>query len=153
MSDFSGSWYGMKETPDIGVTAMGGSLNKKGKVDNYAAHYSLIMQLEHVHGWLENKGAKKLSHWAHELMEHTKVAQEAPEYLRADMLRHLDSKKKLLREKANNHIAHKDVFDEFIKLLKKAFPSNRTINKRITATIKLHEQFLADAKKAKELVK
>lgn len=151
MSDFSNSWYGMKETPDFGVTAMGGSSKKSPKVDNSVAHYSLIMELEHKHAWLEHKG-KKLSCWAHSINDQSKAAQVAPEYLKADMLKHVETKKKLLREAVERKLAHKKSFEDFVDLINKAFPGNKSIKKRLSDTIKLHEQFIADVKRAKELV-
>lgn len=153
MSDFSASWYGMKETPDIGITAMGGGgKNDKNDKNNNAAHYSLIMQLEHTHGWLEQKG-KKMSSWAHKLVAQSKTAMNASDNLRSDMIKNVDAHKKLLREKVHMHQSNKKTFDDFISLLRKAFPDDIVIKKRISETVKLHELFIADGKKAKDLIK
>lgn len=145
-SDYSAA---KNQTPDIGITAEGGGKKTKKMVD---AHFSLLMQLDSVYGWLKNKNPKKMTNWAYQLIEEKRIAASAPEAIKGKMLANIADKMNILLQIVDVKMGHKKVFTDFVEILNLAFAGNRLVKKRVSEMVKLHAIFFADLVKAKSIV-
>jgi hypothetical protein len=131
------------------ITAEGGGKKTKKMVD---AHFSLLMQMDSVYGWLKNKNLKKMTNWAYELVEEKKIAASAPEAIKGKMLKNIADRMNIILDIVDVEMGHKKVFTDFVEILKIAFPGNRLVKKRVSEMVKLHSLFFADLVKAKSIV-
>lgn len=149
-SDFASSWMGMRQTPEVGITAEGGAKKR----EHYTAlHFNLLKQLHHVHSWLKSKNPKKTTNWAKDIIEEAKVSKLASGSLKEKLDKHVQNKAQMLRDMVDRKLAHKHVLRDFAKIIDEAFPNNKSVRKHMTETLRLHEQHLADLENAKALVK
>lgn len=149
-SDFSSSWMGMRQTPEIGITAEGGGKKHTSMSD---VHFYLLKQLHHLNSWLKSRNPKKVTNWAQDIVEESKIANKAKGTLQEKLKKHSSQKAQMLREMVDRKLSHKHVLEDFTKIVQEAFPKNTSVRKHINQTLRLHEQHMSDLQNAKALVK
>jgi len=126
--------------------------NNKDKSHINRIHINYLRELNYLNDWLKYRNPKKMTNRATELIDENKFIKLAPDDIKDKLGEHLNEKVEIIKEAIDRKLYNKIVFDNFIKMIKPEFKDNNTIIKQIDETIKLHDQFYNDLKKAKSII-
>lgn len=131
-------------------------MKRNGKKDDYIyltkVHLNLLKELNYLNDWLKSRNPKKMTSKVQDLMEEFKLIKKADQPLKSKMEHHLKDKTAIIKDAIDRKLDDIIVFDNFIKIVKSDFKGNDVVGKHIEETVKLHDVYNNDLRKAKELI-
>lgn len=134
----------MKKTTGHGKDESSYKLNK--------VQLTLLKELDYLNNWLKMRNPKKMTTRVQDLIDEIKVIKNSGEPIKAKMEQHLKDKTEIIKDAIERKLDDLIVFDNFIKIIKPDFKENSVIMKHINDTIKHHDIYSNDLRKAKELI-
>jgi len=110
----------------------------------------ILKELNYLNNWLKFRNPKKITIRANDLLDEYKLLKSSN--LKDKVGEHLLNKVSMLKKIINDKIENINVFNDFIKIVKKEFNDNSVIMKNIEETIKLHKQYINDLEKGKYII-
>lgn len=127
-----------------------------GNIENNAKiskiQINLLKELNYLNNWLKDRNNKKLTNRALDLLEEKKLIKNTSQQIKDKLEQHIIDKANILGETIDRKINNMSVFNNFIKIIKPEFKGNDLIMKHIDETIKYHNIYQSDLKKAKDII-
>jgi|688.fasta_scaffold01580_27 hypothetical protein len=113
----------------------------------------ILKELNYLNNWLKFRNPKKITIRANDLFDEYKLLKSSDSsVLREKVGEHLLNKVSMLKKIIDDKIDNINVFNDFIKIVKKEFNDNSVIMKNIDETVKLHKQYINDLEKGKDII-
>lgn len=113
---------------------------------------SQLKELNYLNNWLKMRNPKKMTTRVQDLIDEIKIIKNSGEPIKVKMEQHLKDKTEIIKDAIERKLDDLIVFDNFIKIIKPNFKENSVIMKHINDTIKHHDIYSNDLRKAKELI-
>ena len=126
--------------------------NKDNNIKISKIQVNLLRELNYLNNWLKDRNAKKLTNRANDLLYELKIIKNSSPQLRDKLEQHIKDKANILGDTINTKVNNIGVFNNFIKIIKSEFKGNDLIIKHIDDTIKYHNIYQSDLKKAKDII-
>jgi Mlc titration factor MtfA (ptsG expression regulator) len=127
-----------------------------GNIENNAKiskiQINLLKELNYLNNWLKDRNNKKLTNRAIDLLQEKKLIKNTSQQIKDKLEQHIIDKANILGEIIDRKINNMSVFNNFIKIIKPEFKGNDLIMKHIDETIKYHNIYQSDLKKAKDII-
>jgi len=127
-----------------------------GNIENNAKiskiQINLLKELNYLNNWLKDRNNKKLTNRAIDLLQEKKLIKNTSQQIKDKLEQHIIDKANILGETIDRKINNMSVFNNFIKIIKPEFKGNDLIMKHIDETIKYHNIYQSDLKKAKDII-
>lgn len=127
-----------------------------GNIENNAKiskiQINLLKELNYLNNWLKDRNNKKLTNRAIDLLQEKKLIKNTSQQIKDKLEQHIIDKANILGETIDRKINNMSVFNNFIKIIKPEFKGNDLIMKHIDETIKYHNVYQSDLKKAKDII-
>ena len=125
---------------------------KNGSINLSKAQLHLIKELNYLNNWLKSRNPKKMTSRVQDLMDEVKILKDTNQPLKSKMEQHLKDKAEIIKDAIERKLDDIVVFDNFIKIIKPDFRDNSVVMKFIEDTVKHHDIYTSDLRKARELI-